>query len=132
MTRSMIIAILFSIIIVGYAHSEKTNNKPWTKEQIETIEEGEKIGEQLNSLLNQSKSMMRERHTDCIKAFGHDKFCSCLNENLAIYLSFKDYIVITINTKEELNYSSLPEDEKEVIDKAINVREQCVSQLLDQ
>lgn len=127
--RIVIIAFILIINLTTYAHSEDKNTNPMTKEQIDTIEEGEKIGDQLNSLRMSFESMMRERKNDCIKAFGHDQFCSCLNDNLAVGLSFKDYIVITINSKDELNYNELSKEDKGVIDKAIKIREQCVGQL---
>ena len=96
-------------------------------EQLESILRGEKLIDELEILRKSMKDMWAERRYDCLKAFGHREFCSCLNDNLSAFLTFDDYIISVTESKEELNYQSRAEDERNLIDNAIRVRDECVA-----
>lgn len=101
--------------------------QPLTKEQIERLEGGFNAREELDSLKKSMDAIIRKRGINCIKAFGHDRFCKCLNENLSVGLTFQDYVGVITNTKDELNYVSLSTEQKKMVDNAIKTRDQCVA-----
>ena len=80
----------------------------------------------VESLDQQTKPLLRKRGNQCLKAFGHQKFCSCVNVHIPIGMPFEQYIKVTISTKDELGYAGLSEQQKEIVDTVLKVREQCV------
>jgi hypothetical protein len=127
--RTLLVVFLVSFLFFfGLAEAEQQPkaDKPLTKEQIEQLESLDTLLESFEDLKRTGEAMTKTRGNDCIKSFGHEEFCSCLNKNMAIGLSFREYIVVTTSTKEELGYESLSGDIKKLVNSALSVREQCV------
>ncbi len=120
--------ILFLALLFAYPSlaQDGGKEKPLPKEAIDQLEFMTEALEDMQSLEKQFDSMMRARGNECLKSFGHLKFCTCLNEKLAAGLSFRDYIVVMATTKEELGYPTMPLKQKQLVDSAIKTREQCV------
>jgi hypothetical protein len=51
-------------------------------EQMESLEKAMDVLKQADASLD---TMMRTRKLKCLKAFGHESFCQCLNETLAVW-----------------------------------------------
>ena len=60
-------------------------------------------------------------------AFGHEGFCLCLNNKLAIGLNFDGYITAVTRSKADLGYPKLSLENKTLIDGALSTREACVA-----
>jgi hypothetical protein len=83
----------------------------------------------LNNLQAIVEESSRVRKEQCLQAFGHRKFCTCIGENLPVALTFQNYVSITTHTKQENNYSSLNKEDKKIYDLSVSTRDQCVKQL---
>ena len=99
-----------------------------TIDQIEVENENKYIIESLETMLHQVETNVRKNTAACIKAFGHNGFCKCINDNLPLDFSFDNYIAITTKTKEQNQYENLEDDIKEAYNNTIKVRDQCVEQ----
>ncbi|MDH5180252.1 MAG: hypothetical protein OEZ39_09315 [Gammaproteobacteria bacterium] len=82
--------------------------------------------EKMKVMLNETTARFR---TNCLKSFGHSKFCECIGSSRPVIINFYNYIAITTKSKEELNYNSLNSDDKKIIDNAISAREKCVAKM---
>ena len=65
-------------------------------------------------------------HYRCLRAIGDTAFCECLVEKRPYILRFEQYIAISSRTKAELDYDTLSDYSKEIVNKAFLVREECV------
>ena len=126
MWPTLIVLLIIALNPPVWAQERNQPGRPLTKEQIEKIEDMDRAMEQLGSLQQQMESLVRSRGTRCLKAFGHQKFCSCVNDGLAVSLTFQEYVMITSGTKDDLGYAALTSDQKKLVDNALKVREQCV------
>ena len=81
--------------------------------------------QQLKDLKAQQRLAV-EREQQCAKAFGNEKFCTCISEALPPEVGFERYVHFVISTAEELRYDSLKPEEKKNIDAARAAREKCV------
>ena len=108
---------------------DSSADKPLSKEALDSLEAGEEAMTLLNEMEVLMKKMTRQRSYQCLKVFGHSKFCNCINEKLAVGLSFGGYVQVLASTKEELGYSKFSEENKSLVDNALKVREECVTEL---
>ena len=99
-----------------------------TIDQVEAENEHKYIKESLETMLYQVETNVRKNTAACIKAFGHDRFCKCIIDNLPLEFSFDNYIAITTKTKEQNRYENLEDDIKDAYNNTIKVRDQCVEQ----
>ena len=72
--------------------------------------------------------MSRQKYSDCMKAFGNQKFCQCLRDKSPVGIDFAGYVKVVTTTKEELGYSKMDNETKQLIDNALKAREVCVSE----
>lgn len=100
-----------------------------------TLEQAQQL-EHLNDAINKLEvlsatfdGLSKKRRSDCIQAFGHKSFCQCLGDNLPVAWSFQEYIAIATQTKDENGYVNLDDELKSAYDKAITVRDDCVSSM---
>lgn len=77
-------------------------------------------------LLKEQQKIGTAKQEQCLKAFGREKFCSCLGASLPREVSFEQYIHTIITPKDQLGYGGMPEDQKGLVDATIAVREKCV------
>jgi hypothetical protein len=127
MHRSLVLAIMFVLATPVLPQEPPKTGRPLSKEQIEQLEAGINALDTIDSLKKSMDAMIRARGSSCIKAFGHERFCKCLNEKLAVGLSFQDYVIVMTKTKDQLKYASLSTEQKQLVDNAIEVRDQCVT-----
>jgi len=71
------------------------------------------------------EEMSADFHYRCLRAIGDATFCECLAEKRPYTLRFKQYIGISSRTKAELDYDTLSDYSKEIVDKAFLMRDEC-------
>lgn len=98
-------------------------------EQRQKLADIEKAITSIDKLKVIIDEMSQARKQECLKAFGHTKFCGCIAENVPVALTFQQYISVVTHSKAENNYSSLSKDEKKIYDLTGTARDQCVKQL---
>jgi hypothetical protein len=62
----------------------------------------------------------------CLRATGTTTFCECLVKKRPYTLRFEQYVGISSRTKAELDYDTLSDYSKEIVDKVFLVRNECV------
>lgn len=77
-------------------------------------------------LLKAQQDIGKQKADQCLKAVGRDKFCNCVGKNLPAAVSFEQYIHTMVTSKEELGYSTLPPEQKRLIDATLETRDKCV------
>jgi hypothetical protein len=87
--------------------------------KIETLER------QLKEL-KEEQLATSEKESHCMKAFGREKFCRCVAENLPREVSFEQYVHTVVTSKEGLGYDGLPPERRKSVDQTMAAREKCV------
>ena len=64
----------------------------------------------------------------CLKVFGDQSFCDCVQKNLPAPLTFAEYQVILTKSKSENQYGKMTKELQAAYDKVAPLREQCVAQ----
>ena len=133
----LVLSFLFSFGVIAEAQQQPQSGKQLTLEEIEQTEKKLKAIEDAKEapdvFRNAIETGNRKLHIDCLKSFGHKKFCECLSNNLAvrsdITLDLRIYIAVTTRTKKELGYELLPKQDQDLVDNAFMVREKCVKEI---
>ena len=125
---TLFIGVLIAFVSAQSIAQSPTPNasKPMSKEDLEKMEQLDKAMGALDKLQVTLEATLKERKYKCLKAFGNDAFCSCLNDKLAVGLGFDGYVFVVTKTKEDLKYSQMSKDDKALVDSAVRTREQCV------
>ncbi len=110
--------------------ASQNGKRPLTIEKINQLERRRKAPDR-KTAYGLVRSTSRARDVNCMKAFSHARFCKCLGEKLAAFLSFEGYVAIVTGTKTQY-FSGMKAQEKQTLfDLTIKVREQCVASSLD-
>jgi hypothetical protein len=112
-----LLTLIFALL-TSYAGA---GDDPTVTEGLKRLDDVQKEAE---TWAAKQQSIARQRENDCLKAFGHKGFCACLNKELHWVLGFDGYIRIVTATPDQL--SSVPTDERAVVDSAVRARELCV------
>ena len=67
-----------------------------------------------------------EKSEQCMKVVAREKFCTCVGNSLPRDVSFEQYVHTLVTPKETLGYTQMPQEQKNVIDATIDVREKCI------
>jgi len=70
--------------------------------------------------------IVRDKRSQCLRAFSDPDFCTCLSEELPVGASFVNYVRVVTTTKEALGYARLSKDDMQAVDTIIAARETCV------
>lgn len=73
-------------------------------------------------------NMTEDREHQCLKVFGDEDFCSCVNSTLAAGLSFQDYVNVLMTSKDAINYEGLSPDNKKLVDSVLRTRKHCIEE----
>lgn len=119
--RNVLIAALLMISSPTWAQQT-----PPSIQQLKTLELLEDFTDKIDTLMDATDAMTRERRSECLQAFGHEQFCGCLTETLPVAWNFAQYVSITTGTKEENGYAGLDEELKGAYDMVAPAREHCV------
>ena len=63
----------------------------------------------------------------CLRSIGDTPFCECLVRRRPYPLRFEQYIGITSRTRAELDYDTLGETSKAIVDRVFRLRDECVA-----
>ena len=64
----------------------------------------------------------------CLKVFGDQTFCDCVQKDLPAPLTFAEYQVILTKSKSENQYGKMTKELQAAYDKVAPLREKCVAQ----
>ncbi len=93
-------------------------------ERLEALDEARALLDQMQGL---SGAATQRRYTDCLRAVGHEPFCSCLRDQSPFLASFENYVEVVTHTKDELGYDELEPDLQGMVDGLVDARETCVA-----
>lgn len=121
-------SILTFLLLTCVAKSSYADNAKSVEEleYQQQYNEAQRIIDQIDVEL---EAKMSARRLDCLKAFGHKKFCECIFDKMPVAWDFKQYVAITITPKEKLGYDKLDSEWRDAFDKVRPIRDQCVKQL---
>ncbi len=119
--------IIFIGVMLLFPLMSFAQEKQMPIDKVDQIQNMDDLINKLDNLKNMTESIAKEKYYKCVKAFGNNKFCKCLSDNLPVITTFEDYIVIVTSRKDELNYSNRNKEEKEIIDLTYKAREKCVN-----
>ncbi|MBW4056272.1 MAG: hypothetical protein HIU83_12900 [Proteobacteria bacterium] len=92
---------------------------------VEKIKQLEQQIQELKTQKLQQKNIA-EKTEQCMKVVGREKFCTCVGKNLPQEVSFEQYVHTMITSKEALGYTRMSQEQKNVIDTTVSVREKCI------
>ena len=91
----------------------------------------ERLLEQASGMFEKRALSIEEISADfeyrCLRAIGDTPFCECLVRRRPYPLRFEQYIGITSRTRSELDYDTLGDVSKAVVDKVFALRDECVA-----
>jgi hypothetical protein len=64
----------------------------------------------------------------CLKVFGQQSFCDCVQSGLPAPLTFAEYQVILTKSKSENQYGKMSKELQTAYDQVAPLREKCVAQ----
>ena len=116
-----------------YDYSKELFNGPLPMTGDEKIDQAaKKLNESLKEVEKWAalqKKISRQRKNDCLEAFGHSKFCNCLDTNLHWVINFDSYI--RIMTSPTLKTSTIrSDDERTAVESVFKSRERCVEKYI--
>jgi len=76
-------------------------------------------------LLKEQQNISVAKTEQCMKVVAREKFCTCLGNNLPREISFEEYVHTLVTSKESLGYAGMSQEQKAVIDGALDVRDKC-------
>ena len=126
MTRFLSL-VLFSLLLFSSYSMAEEPAKTMPVETMQQIDSMDKFLEKAKELKLLVDSISRQKYSDCMKAFGGQKFCQCLREKSPVGIDFAGYVKVVTTTKEELEYSKADLETKRLIDNTIRAREACVA-----
>jgi hypothetical protein len=110
------------------ADPSAANSAPASQTQLERLERQEAYEKAMEAAREVEVSLdaiTRARKFKCLKAFGNQEFCECLNSKLAVGLDFDGYIAVITRSREELKYDTLSTEDKALVDSAVVTRNAC-------
>lgn len=126
--KNILFGVIVSIVAIFlFPLISCAQEKQLPVDKVDQLQKLDDVINKLDQLKNLTDSLAKEKYYKCVKAFGDNKFCKCLSDNMPIVNTFEDYIVIVTSTKDELNYNNRDKKEKELIDLTYKAREMCVN-----
>lgn len=129
MTRFISLALAGLFFLSQYSIAQEKKDPPAKTMPVETMHQMdnlEKVLEKTKELELLVDRMSRQKYSDCLKAFGSQKFCQCLRDKSPVGVNFSGYIKVVTTPKEELEYSKADQETKNLIDNTLKAREACV------
>ncbi len=94
-----------------------------TLAQIEQLEANQKA-----SAKTLAERMAVPSKLHCVKVYGDQSFCDCVQKGLPAPLTFTEYQVILTKSKSENQYGKMSKELQAAYDQVAPLREQCVAQ----
>lgn len=122
-----LLVFCFFITNVALSAENKSQTAKMTVEQTQILNSAERFKEASNKLRRFADDATRKKQSDCLKAFGNKEFCQCLADNTPVAVSFEFFVRIVTTPKDELGYSELVQENKDIVDVTLSAREKCVN-----
>ncbi len=110
-------------VIAGTAYGQAREPSLEELEMERLIEQASRAFEKQDLPIEEISADFRYR---CLRATGATTFCECLVKKRPYTLRFEQYVGISSRTKAELDYDTLSDYSKEIVDKVFLVRNECV------
>lgn len=94
-----------------------------TLPQIEQLEASQKAAAK-----TLAERMAVPSKLQCLKVFGQQSFCDCVQSGLPVPLTFAEYQVILTKSKSENQYGKMSKELQSAYDQVAPLREKCVAQ----
>lgn len=96
--------------------------------QDDVLEKIKLLEQQIQELkaLKEQQTISEKKSEQCMKVVFREKFCACVGTNLPREVDFEHYVHTMVTSKEKLGYERMDQDQKNVIDATIAVREKCI------
>ncbi len=72
---------------------------------------------------------VQHKTIQCMRAFPHEEFCTCLVEEIPMVVNMVQYAVATTLSKEQMGYDKLSEDQRKAVDATTRARETCAARI---
>ena len=96
-------------------------------EAEQQLAQGRRILDQINQLDIALTSQMNAYNDQCVMSIGNKTLCRCLAHTTPMSIDFRGYIAITSQTRAELGYDRLSDDDKKTYQAVVSARDQCVT-----
>jgi len=116
--------ILLCIFISSQASGQNLDEQ----ERLNALQRALGAVEELRGMADR---LTKAKKLECITAIAHEPLCECLTQNLPVPISFVNYVTIVTQSKEDLQYSKLSPDDKQMVDNTRTARDKCVREESD-
>jgi hypothetical protein len=118
MRQWLIMVVACAFVLASLDLATAADNKDELLKKIDALEQ------QLKEL-KELKMASGEKESHCMKAFGREKFCKCIAENLPREVGLEQYVHAVITPKEGLGYDGLTPEQKKSVDQTLAARDKC-------
>lgn len=117
------LTLLAVLMFTVGAHGQSRESSLEELEMEQLMNQASQVFEKHDLSIEEMSADFRYR---CLRAIGDTTYCECLVMKRPYTLRFDHYIGISSRTKLELEYDTLSNYSKEVVDKVYLVRDECV------
>ena len=118
MRKLLIVMVVCAFECATLGLSMSADNNDAILKKIDALEQ------QLKELKGQQQASS-EKESHCMRAFGREKFCKCIAENLPREVGIEQYVHTVITPKEGLGYDALTPEQKKSVDQTLAARDKC-------
>ena len=118
-------AVLFAVLALSAAAPVQGREPSLEELEMEhRLDQASRIFEKHDLSIEQISADFNYR---CLRAIGDSAFCECLVKKRPYILRFEQYVGISSRTKAELDYDTLSDNGKKIVDEVILVRDECIA-----
>lgn len=118
-------AVLFAVLALSAATPVQGREPSLEELEMEhRLDQASRIFEKHDLSIEQISADFNYR---CLRAIGDSAFCECLVKKRPYILRFEQYVGISSRTKAELDYDTLSDNGKKIVDDVILVRDECIA-----
>ncbi len=117
------LVLLTVFVIAGTAYGQGREPSLEELEMEHLLDQASRAFEKRDLSIEEISADFRYR---CLRATGDTTFCECLVTKRPYTLRFEQYVQISSRTKAELDYDTLSDYGREIVDKVFRVRNECV------
>lgn len=118
-------AVLFAVLALSAAAPAQGREPSLEELEMEhRLDQASRIFEKHDLSIEQISADFNYR---CLRAIGDSAFCECLVKKRPYILRFEQYVGISSRTKAELDYDTLSDNGKKIVDEVILVRDECIA-----
>lgn len=118
MRQWLIVVVACAFVLASLDLATAAGNKDELLKKIDALEQ------QLKELKAQQMAS-GEKESHCMRAFGREKFCKCIAENLPREVGLEQYVHTVITPKEGLAYDGMTAEQKKSVDQTLAARDKC-------